>query len=242
MPKKIEAPAIDLKDLVKIFRNVQKTRVAYLNNFSRYNNEQIKQLYSIIINVFSDIENELQKYIKVKVKTHPLYENYLKHVKGIGKITAAQLITMIGDIKRFPTVTKLWKYAGLGITNNKADRLKRGNKSKFNPKFKGLMYIIGISFLRTNSQYITFYDLARKRYQKKYPEWTKKHIYYASLRYMEKMFLAHVFNAWCRIEGIPMKVPYPVEYLGRKKIILQEDVVEGLKLPKPIWLKNSKEG
>jgi len=36
-------------------------------------------------------------------------------VKGIGRVLAAQVIAEIGDIGRFPTVSKLWRYSGYGL-------------------------------------------------------------------------------------------------------------------------------
>lgn len=231
----------ELKELVTIFKKVQKTRMAFENAKAQHEYKRIVELYTLLTEVFDGTEKETQKLMKKTLKKIPIYTEFLQHVKGMGHTLSAQLIAYIGDIKRFPTVAKLWRYAGLGVDENgKADGRQKGKPLKYKQDFKSLMYNIGVSFLKSKSPYTKFYNKAKAKYQQTRPDWTKAHIHMASLRYMNKIFLSHVFNAWYRLENEPMRLPYVVEYLNHSTIIMPEDVIPNLKLPEPKWLTTEK--
>jgi len=46
----------------------------------------------------------------------PIWDWLLAH-KGIGESLAAKTLALIGDIRKFDTVAKLWRYAGYGLNN-----------------------------------------------------------------------------------------------------------------------------
>jgi hypothetical protein len=44
----------------------------------------------------------------------------------------------------------------------------------------------------------------------------KAHRHRAAMRYMLKMFLKDLYVAWRKIEGLEVREPYAVEYLGKR--------------------------
>ena len=64
--------------------------------------------------------------------------------------------------------------------------------------------------LRTNSPYRRVYDEARGYYEQAHPDWTKAHQHAAALRKMIKLWLAHLWEVWRKLEGLPVREPYIV--------------------------------
>jgi len=52
------------------------------------------------------------------------------------------------------------------------------------------------------------------------------HVHNQALRKMIKLFLALLWDSWREAEGLPTRVPYPVEYRGHDHIIKPEDMVD----------------
>jgi len=176
-----------LASLVKLYDTFQDLRIV-LNNKVRTLDIESEALDTIpvIANNMLLSEKIIAKEIEREVRQIDVYREYLRYVKGLGAVLSAKLICYIKDIERFATVAKLWRYAGLGVVDGKAERRRRGQKANYNTRFKALMYVIANSFLKTGSKY----------------------------RRMEKLFLAHVWEKWREIEGLPTREPYPIEYLG----------------------------
>jgi len=190
------------------------------------------------------MEETIQREIAREVKKHPLWDAFLKHVKGCGETMAAVLITEI-DIHKADTVSKIWQYAGLnpGLVRGKVVNVKgkikattdliRGDKKTkgyicpYNQFLKAkLLGVLGKGFLMASSEYRAFYDNMRTRLESR--DWGNPsdnpsdksrpkagHQHNAALRYMVKMFLIDLYVAWRTLEGLPIRKPYAVEYLGK---------------------------
>jgi hypothetical protein len=171
---------------------------------------------------YQDIENDIVKRMAKAVKEHPVYP-WLNNVKGIGPTLAAKLLGLIPDIESFTTVSKLWRYCGLAVVNGKAERPIRGERLRYNPRLKTTMYLVASAFLRANSPYRRVYDEARSYYEATRPDWTKAHVHNAALRKMEKVFLAHLWEAWREAEGLPVRALYVHEKLGHEMLYRRED-------------------
>ncbi len=66
------------------------------------------------LEVFEDLESDIDAQIEEVVKEFPIYE-HVAGVRGIGPLMAAQLIAFI-DVARAPYPSSVWKYAGLGLS------------------------------------------------------------------------------------------------------------------------------
>ena len=75
----------------------------------------------------AESEERLKKQITDLVKDEHIYKYYLKHIKGIGPILAANLIALI-EVERFKNVSKLWAYAGLSAEHY-VNICEKGHKS-----------------------------------------------------------------------------------------------------------------
>jgi len=73
---------------------------------------RVLQSYVELLLIHMDTLTDLRTQIDKKAKLSPAF-NLLLSIPGIGKLTAATIISEIGDISRFSTVKKLVAFAGL---------------------------------------------------------------------------------------------------------------------------------
>jgi hypothetical protein len=101
-----------------------------------------------------------------------------------------------------------------------------GEKAPYDQYAKKVCYLIGISFIRTNSAYGEFYRRERAKLHEERRGWTVGRVHYAALRKTEKLFLAHLWVVWRRAEGVSVETPYAHAVLGRTDYIPPEAMVD----------------
>jgi hypothetical protein len=124
-------------------------------------------------------------------------------------------------------------YIVLTNTLVKGDRPTPGFILPYNKKLRVvLMGILAPAFIKAKSEYaLTYYYPMKARLEqetnpidsvgtkddgKPWCEVSKGHRDMAAKRYMIKNFLKDLYVAWRTIEGLPVRVPYAEEYLGKK--------------------------
>lgn len=65
----------------------------------------------------------------------------------------------------------------------------------------------------------------------KAPEWTLGRINNMAIRYIAKRLLSHLWEVWRELEGLPVRDPYPIEYLGHQQKDDPWKYVEEVKKP-----------
>lgn len=204
------------------------------------------EAYSLLEDYSVDTRNkELEFFAKLeeRVKESPEWKYFLEGVKGCGPTMAAVLISEI-DIEKATTMSKIWQYAGMnnGLVRGKkknskgeiietedmiqGDRLTAGYLCPYNKYLKTKMLgVLADCFIKCNSPYRFYYEWRKhrtanssKEYKDGRPwsEETKAHIHNDAIRYMMKMFLRDYYFAVRNIYGLPTRVDYAEEYLGRK--------------------------
>jgi hypothetical protein len=226
-----------LEILVRSYYDYQNERIALDGRLGRKKNGDIKagipdrddEMLLYLMSRRDEVyafEKEIEKSIKAKVHTYPLWDEFLLYVKGCGEIMAAVLLTQI-DICKAVSVSNLWSFAGLAPGK---DRKVKGQKCTYNQFLKSkLLGVLGSGFLKSKSPYADFYYNMKNRLEsegwgvacknpsdKKRPKAGHQHM--AANRYMVKMFLKDLYVAWRTIEGLEVREPYQEEYLGKRHI------------------------
>lgn len=164
---------------------------------------------------FLELEKEADKDIRSLCK-HIEIIDYMIEVKGVGPLLSAKVVSMI-DIERASTVSALWKYAGYAVNKDgERDRPVKGEKLSYNKRLKTTCYLVGESFIKSNSPYRAIYDNAKEFYTNTKPDWTKLHCHHAAIRKMLKLWLSHLWIIWRELEGLPVTMPYAHEKLGHE--------------------------
>jgi hypothetical protein len=207
-------------------RTAQKARVAFGNRLDAIaRGDDIASPKEIDLlekwyETFESIEQELDRDLKGLAADYEIIEHMVS-VRGLGFILAAKVVAMI-DITRAENPSSLWRYAGYGVVDGKAERLRKGEKAHFNKRLKTTCYLVGSSFLKTGSPYRDVYDSAREYYEAN-RDWEKGHIHNAAMRKMIKLWLSHLWDRWRRLEGLPVTEPYVKTRLGHRHITYPED-------------------
>lgn len=210
----------DYYDIQKMRLEVQNQQRAYRQGVSESEDAWMKEN---VTDKLSGIEKTVGKRLSTWVKDESIYDYWLKDIQGIGPVLASGLIAWISDIKKFETISKLWAYAGLSVDEDgRARRRKAGEKSNWNSRLKVLCWKIGESFVKTGAGYRELYDQFREEYDGKWKTFedcgsigcknAKKcmdgHRYAAAKRKVVKVFLAHLWMQWRKMEGLPVEHPF----------------------------------
>jgi hypothetical protein len=212
---------VDLRD-----RTLQKSRVAFSNRLSAIErgddtvSNGTVRLLERWHKRFDDLESELDNDISEMIDGNELVE-CMTEVKGVGDILAAKVISMI-DIQRADTVSALWRYAGYGVVNGEREKPTKGEALHYNKRLKTTCYLIGSSFLRSNSPYRQIYDSSKEYYETN-RDWTKLHRHHAAMRKMIKVWLSHLWEVWRTLEGLPVRNIYAEDKLGHNHYISPQD-------------------
>ena len=105
---------------------------------------------SILSDGIRTLEDRQSKDLEKKMRGVPIWEHYLKNVRGCGFTMAAVIYSEV-DIEVATTVSKLWRYAGMAVIDGKPERHQRGIKSAFNSFLRSkLLKVLGDSLIKTN--------------------------------------------------------------------------------------------
>jgi len=219
----------DIRLVVDSYFQIQKLRIQVSNRISAVNRDtDDPNIYILFLdNTYKhliQLEKDCVKIAKEYVKEHPAWA-WLSKVKGIGVVYAAKLLSYI-DIEEADTVSALWRYAGLGVVDGKAEKIQKGEKLHYNKRLKSTMYLIGSSFLKSKGKFSQIYYQEKERQEREHPELSKGQIHYRALRKMNKIFLACLWEYWRQAEGLPVRKFYVEEVLGHTKIYHPEDFIE----------------
>jgi hypothetical protein len=133
-------------------------------------------------------EEELQARMRSALLGHPAAP-WLAAVHGVGPTLATKLLGQIGDIARFETVSKLWRFAGYAVVRTACPQCVKGRApqgpcrrcagrgwvgrretraqgvpASYSVKLKTTLYQVAVSLLRCRSPYRVLYDRARATY------------------------------------------------------------------------------
>ena len=243
-----------IRELVEVYYDYQDCRIGTSNRlamkkdgeeqnkeFPQVPLQEIPEIVDILDNA-RDLENNISKLIKNELKGIPVYEKFLKKVKGCGPITSAVLLSYI-DIEKATNASKIVQYAGLNsgmvfgkkknekgeivVTTDlvRGDKHTKGYILPYNKKLKAKMLgVLADCFVKSKSQYKVYYDNYKNRLSnseafvngtdRKWKDEPKAHIERASRRYMVKIFLQDLYGVWRSLEGLEVREPYQKEYLG----------------------------
>jgi hypothetical protein len=87
-------------------------------------------------------------------------------------------------------------------------RTLAGGRTTYDAQARKSCYLIGVSLLRTRSDYRSYYDAERERLDSLHPGWTPKRCHLSALRRMEKAFLRDLWVAWRTAVNLPVVQPY----------------------------------
>jgi len=146
-----------MRMLVGGFYRLQGVRIALSNGIAgigrdypkTYSPKEAELDTNTFVEPIREQEEAFAKLCWEAVKEEPIAKWLRETVKGMGPVLIAQLVGLIGDIKLFLTISKLWAYSGL----TPGQRRRAGEKSDHAPALKRLLFNIATSFLKARGFY-----------------------------------------------------------------------------------------
>ena len=210
----------------KLLKYIQENKV----KLDKEDQEYVEKLVELLEEARTK-ENKFKKLMQFYIEQEPIYDKWLKNIKGISTLNTANLLQYFGYCEKAKHCSSLWKYAGLHVVNGKAPKLSMYGKGKevetgldYNPKLRMLMYRVGDSFVKQRTpKYRDIYDREKAKQWKlgDYDEkknvmrnkdvegspQSKGHADNRARRKMVKRFLADFYEQCLLIRGIkPDKV------------------------------------
>ena len=110
------------------------------------------------------LEIKYKDFMLQYIETEPIWNEFLKDVKGISGVLASNIIKEFKYCEDSPHASSLLKYCGQHVVNGKAPKREKGKKLDFNMKLMKLCYNIGDSFIKQRTPvYREVYDAEKKR-------------------------------------------------------------------------------
>jgi len=154
---------------VKFFYDLQKLRISAGNRKVSEAVQLEKRSIDYLdqrSDLFKTMERKSLSEIKRLLKHHPMWP-WLQKQKGCGPTMAGVICSTI-DIHRAGTVSALWAYAGLHVSNEtgRAPKRKRGEKFNHNPFLKAkLLKVLADCFIKSKSDWTSHYYAYKARKQ-----------------------------------------------------------------------------
>jgi len=207
--------------------------------------DQFTSLTHTIATRCENLENAMDGPIRETLRDVPIYE-WLSGIWGCGHRLGASVIANIDPISEFPTISKLWAYAGMDVVDGRGTSASSGNERKWNWELHCLACEkLPGQFVKQGRFYRRQYDLIKADYKAAHPEeldkgrrsktgkvilsYTPIHIERMTRRKLGKLFLAHLWLVWRRTEGLPVTDPYIAAIGGHTGMIEPPESPE----PKP---------
>lgn len=186
---------------------------------------------------YLDNEARQEKIVAKIVARHPMWDAFLKDVKGCGPLMSAVILSEF-DIRKAVRISQFWAYAGLDVASDgrgrgrykehlvdveytdKEGKQKTKKGITFNPFLKTkLVGVLASCFLKIRDcEYRKVYDNYKHRLENhaKHKDKSKGHRHNMAMRYMIKIFLQDLWLKWREVEGLEITRPYAEDKLGHE--------------------------
>ena len=221
------------------FRIQTGNRLSALERHADELDDPAAEAYRELFEVLDGFEARFEDLMLAEAKKYPVYDYWLKHVKGIGPALAGQLLAMLLPplVERGPSTW--YKAAGLTVEEHDGQsRLPRaragGGKLTYYPRLRRTLYNLATSFVRAGPGYYPDeYEKRKARLVAKHEgdaNWPPHRLDAVARWSTVKLFLSHLYEKWLEAEGETGRKAYVLEVLGHTTYIAPPEPVAGRKV------------
>lgn len=177
----------------------------------------VPSVYVNLTEMALTMEHEIDKAIAEEVQRWPVYNAWLRHVRGIGPSLSGQMLAMLLTPLPDKGPSSWYKAAGL-VPEMRPDGLYRlpraragEGKITYHPWLRRCLYNVSTSFVKMGNYYRAVYDEEKAALATKHQGdaiWPPIRIDRAARWAMIKLFLSHLWETWCEADGIHNRGPY----------------------------------
>lgn len=220
-------------------RSLEKFRIQLSNRLSAVDrtvdeiDAEALALYERLDSLIRSEEIAVDKMLSSRLPSFPVYDYWLKHVRGIGPSLSAHMLGML-ITPRSDLGPSIW-YSAAGLvpvfhedTNHPKGgewHLPRPTKGEgkitYYPWLRRCLWLVGEQEVKQGRYYRAQYDREKARLislhqqpNNTLEEWPQHRIHNVAKWAMVKFFMSHLWEMWLRSEGSPSRQPYVIEVLG----------------------------
>lgn len=197
----------------------------------------VPEAYDRVRVLAEQMETEIDKAIKDELASWPVWDQWLRHVKGIGPSLAGQMLALLLPPLPDKGPSSWYKAAGLSpeVRPDGLHRLPRARKGEgkitYHPWLRRCLYNVATSFVRNGGYYRTAYERQKARVlenaQRDPDQWPPHRIDSTARWIVVKLFLSHLWDAWCAAEGITSRGPYGLTTLPDGTKVIRVVLADG---------------
>ena len=240
-----ERPAAsELKLLEQTRVSLEKLRIQMGNRISALERgtddatDEIALTYQRIYEASQGWEEEVESLLARQVRAHPVWDYWLKHVKGVGPGLAAQMLALLLPPLPDRGPSTWYKAAGLIVEEHDGlNRLPRaragGGKIQHHPWLRRCLWLLATSFVRVGGYYREVYEDRKARLQAQHAgdaNWPPYRLDSVARWITVKLFLAHLWEVWLEAEGKTGRRAYVIDHLGHHYVAPPRPNGDGKKL------------
>jgi hypothetical protein len=98
-------------------------------------------------------------------------------------------------------------------------RRVKGERANWSPFLSVVCWKTGESFVKTRGAYRAEYDRERAKYERTRPDTSDGHRHNMAKRATVKLFMAHLWETWRTLDGLPIRAAYVIDQLGHTTVI-----------------------
>lgn len=215
-------------------RSLEKFRIQLSNRLSAIDrtvdevDAEVLTLYERLDQLIRLEEQSVDKMLTARLTTFPVYDYWLKHVRGIGPSLSAHMLGML-ITPRSDLGPSIW-YSAAGLVPQFNERTKEWHlprptkgegKITYYPWLRRCLWLVGEQEVKQGRYYRQQYDREKARLinlhqppNNTMEEWPPHRIHNVAKWAMVKFFMSHLWEMWLQSEGSPSRQPYVIEVLG----------------------------
>ena len=191
------------------------------------------------------LEEFLERHISSVVEAHPVWTEWARYIKGLSPLLLGRVMGRC-DIERLTTPGKMKAHAGFTPDSKRVP----GKRLNYDPELKTSCWLVGRQLRLAKGKYYEKFLEYKERIERRWREQgvrivpggelplvdgkrretdTVKSLAHLDALAMHKMialWLVHLWSVWRELEGLPVRPPYPIEYLGHTAYISPWDMLD----------------
>ena len=227
-----------LKDLHQTQVSVEKLRIALSNRVSALDRgvddaeRPVPEVYSRLTEMMDGMEHLIDAEIAQELKRWPVYEQWLKHVKGVGPSLAGQMLALL--LPALPDRGPSTWYKAAGLVPSDVDGIQRlprprtgEGKITYHPWLRRCLWNLATSFVRNGGYYREAYDGYKGELTNRHTgdeSWPPHRLDSVARWKTVKFFLSHLWEKMLESHGQDGRRAYVVDKLGHHYVAPPEPI------------------
>ncbi len=188
----------------RLLWDVQKVRIMMSNRAGAMERDGLPAEWRMPVDTAAGDLKKTERAVDLQLKRlarQHFMADWIDAQVGIALPGFGRLMGITAPLDNFATVSKLWKYLGLHVTEGHAPKRERGVKLDYSPQGRTLCHQLGDSIVKVGrGPYRELYDMKKAYYEAERPDWTQARRHNAAMRYAVKALIKNMWVEWRKRE------------------------------------------